>query len=140
MTLFTKRIGEGVMLVQIYVDDIIFGSINEELCKEFETVMKAKFEMSMMGELTFFLGLEVKQKEDIILIHQAKYIRDILTKYNMNDYKVASTPFASQTELTLDPQGKPVNKSFYSSMIVIMQAVKWIAGLYQEDVNSWEIV
>ncbi|XP_035830757.1 uncharacterized mitochondrial protein AtMg00810-like [Helianthus annuus] len=79
--------------------------------------MKAKFEMSMMGELNFFLGLEVKQKEDGILIHQAKYIRDILKKYNTNDCKVASTPFASQTELTLDPQGKPVNKSFYRSMI-----------------------
>ncbi|KAJ0441487.1 putative RNA-directed DNA polymerase [Helianthus annuus] len=91
MTLFTKKIGEDVMLVQIYVDDIIFGSTNEALCREFETVMKAKFEMSMMGELNFFLGLEVKQKEDGILIHQAKYIRDILTKYNMNDCKVAST-------------------------------------------------
>ncbi|XP_022007559.1 uncharacterized mitochondrial protein AtMg00810-like [Helianthus annuus] len=117
MTLFTKRIGEDVMLVQIYVDDIIFGSTNEELCKEFETVMKAKFEMSMMGELMLFLGFEVKQKEDGFLIHQAKYIRDILAKYNMNDCKVASTPFTSQTELTLDPQGKPMNKSFYRSMI-----------------------
>ncbi|KAJ0623430.1 putative RNA-directed DNA polymerase [Helianthus annuus] len=117
MTLFTKKVGEDVMLVQIYVDDIIFGSTNEDLCREFESIMKAKFEMSMMGELNFFLGLEVKQREDGILIHQAKYIRDILSKYNMNDCKVASTPFATQTELTLDPQGKSVNKSFYRSMI-----------------------
>ncbi|KAI3742536.1 hypothetical protein L1987_60221 [Smallanthus sonchifolius] len=72
-TLFIKKSGGDYLLVQIYVDDIIFGSTNEGLCKEFEGVMKSKFEMSAMGELSFFLGLQVNQKEDGFFIHQSKF-------------------------------------------------------------------
>ena len=73
--------------------------------------------MSMMGELSFFLGLEVQQKEDGILIHQAKYTRDILAKYNMTDCKPSNTPFAAQTTLVPDLQGLSVNPHTYRSMI-----------------------
>ncbi|KAI3742385.1 hypothetical protein L1987_60065 [Smallanthus sonchifolius] len=72
-TLFIKKAGGEYLLVQIYVDDIIFGSTNEGLCKEFETIMKSEFEMSAMGELSFFLGLQVNQKEDGFFIHQSKF-------------------------------------------------------------------
>ncbi|KAI3775881.1 hypothetical protein L1987_45638 [Smallanthus sonchifolius] len=72
-TLFIKKSGGDYLLVHIYVDDIIFGSTNEGLCKDFESVMKSKFEMSAMGELSFFLGLQVNQKEDGFFIHQSKF-------------------------------------------------------------------
>jgi len=63
LTLFIKRVGEHILIVQIYVDNIIFGSIDNSLCKGFASIMQGEFEMSMMGELTFFLGLQIKQME-----------------------------------------------------------------------------
>nr|GEV25010.1 putative ribonuclease H-like domain-containing protein [Tanacetum cinerariifolium] len=79
-TLFIKKQKGYILLVQVYVDDIIFGSINKELCKAFEKLMKDKFQMSSMGELTFFLGLQVKQKDDGIFISQDKYVAEILRR------------------------------------------------------------
>ncbi|GJU96456.1 putative ribonuclease H-like domain-containing protein [Tanacetum coccineum] len=76
---------------KVYVDDIIFGSTNKELCTGFEKLMKDKFQMSSMGELTFFLGLQVQQKEDGIFISQDKYVAEILKKFNYSDVKSAST-------------------------------------------------
>nr|GEV79894.1 putative ribonuclease H-like domain-containing protein [Tanacetum cinerariifolium] len=73
-TLFIKRQKGDILLVQIYVDDIIFGATNKDLCKSFEKLMKDKFQMSSMGELTFFLGLQVKQKKDGIFISHDKYV------------------------------------------------------------------
>ncbi|GJT60148.1 putative ribonuclease H-like domain-containing protein [Tanacetum coccineum] len=79
-TLFIKRDKGDILLVQVYVDDIIFGSTKKSLCTEFEKMMHKKFQMSSMGELTFFLGLQVKQKEDGIFISQDKYVTEILKK------------------------------------------------------------
>nr|GFB18087.1 putative ribonuclease H-like domain-containing protein [Tanacetum cinerariifolium] len=75
-TLFIQRDKSDIMLVQVYVDDIIFGSTRKEMCTEFEKMMHKKFQMSSMGELTFFLGLQVKQKEDRIFISQDKYVEE----------------------------------------------------------------
>ena len=91
-TLFTKEVDEHLLIVHIYVDDIIFGSTNEKLCKDFEHVMKQKFEMSSMGEMKFFLGLQVEQLPEGIFIHQTKYVHDILEKFGMS----SSTPAATQ--------------------------------------------
>jgi len=68
------------------VDDIIFGSNNEELCETFVEIMKSEFEMSMMGELNYFLGLQVKQLKDDIFLNQAKYCKDLLRKFDMNRF------------------------------------------------------
>ncbi|GJX31566.1 putative ribonuclease H-like domain-containing protein [Tanacetum coccineum] len=76
----------------VYVDDIIFGSTNKKLCTVFKKLMKDKFKMSSMGELTLFLGLQVQQKEDGIFISQDKYVAEILKKFNYTDMKSASTP------------------------------------------------
>ncbi|GJW52805.1 putative ribonuclease H-like domain-containing protein [Tanacetum coccineum] len=76
---------------KVYVDDIIFGSTNKELCTTIEKLMKDKFQMSSMGELTFFLGLQVTQREDGIFISQDKYVAEILKKFNYIDVKSAST-------------------------------------------------
>ncbi|GJS66730.1 putative ribonuclease H-like domain-containing protein [Tanacetum coccineum] len=91
-----------ILLVQVYVDDIIFGSTKKSLCFEFEKMMHKKFQMSSMGELTFFLGLQVKQKEDGIFISQDKYVTEILKKFGFIDVKTASTPMETQNPLLKD--------------------------------------
>ncbi|GJR56513.1 putative ribonuclease H-like domain-containing protein [Tanacetum coccineum] len=96
-TLFIKKQKGDILLVQVYVDDIIFGSTNKELCTGFEKLMKEKFQMSSMGELTFFLGLQVQQKEDGIFISQDNYVAKILKKFNYSDVKFAPTPVDLET-------------------------------------------
>jgi hypothetical protein len=89
-TLFIKKRGRDYLLVQVYVDDIIFGSTDEELCREFEQVMKDRFEMSAMGEMSFFLGLQVDQKEDGVFIHQEKYVKDIFSRFSIGGSSFAT--------------------------------------------------
>nr|GEU41379.1 uncharacterized mitochondrial protein AtMg00810-like [Tanacetum cinerariifolium] len=91
-TLFIKRHNGDILLVRVYVTDIIFGPTKKELCNEFERLMKDKFQMSSMGELTFFLGLQVKQKDYGIFISQDKCVIEVLRKFNLLDVKTASTP------------------------------------------------
>ena len=79
-------------MVQIYVDDIIFGFSNPSLCKEFSKLMQAEFEMSMMGELNFFLGIQIDQKPEATYIHQSKCTKELLKKLNMTNCIVAKTP------------------------------------------------
>ncbi|GJR41561.1 putative ribonuclease H-like domain-containing protein [Tanacetum coccineum] len=90
-TLFIKKDRGDILLVQVYVDDIIFGSTKKSLCVEFEQMMHKRFQMSSMGELTFFLGLQVMQKDDGIFISQDKYVADILKKFDFVTVKTAST-------------------------------------------------
>ncbi|GJV88531.1 putative ribonuclease H-like domain-containing protein [Tanacetum coccineum] len=90
-TLFIKKDKKDIMLVQVYVDDIIFGSTRKSWCDEFEALMKGRFQMSSMGELIFFLGLQVKQKTDGIFISQDKYVADMLKKFDLTSVKTAIT-------------------------------------------------
>nr|GEY09951.1 hypothetical protein [Tanacetum cinerariifolium] len=106
-----------ILLVQIYVDDIIFGAINKDLCISFKKLMKDKFQMSSIGELTFFLGLQVKQKKDGIFISQDKYIAEILWKFRLTEGKLASTPIDTEKPLLKDPDGEDVDVHTYRSMI-----------------------
>nr|GEX25651.1 hypothetical protein [Tanacetum cinerariifolium] len=101
----------------IYVDDIIFGATNKDLCKSFEKLMKHKFQMSSIGELTFFLGLQIKQKEDGIFINQDKYIAEILKKFGLTEGNSASTPIDTEKHLLKDPDGEDVDVHIYISMI-----------------------
>nr|GEX09696.1 retrovirus-related Pol polyprotein from transposon TNT 1-94 [Tanacetum cinerariifolium] len=116
-TLFIKRDKSNILLVQVYVDDIIFKSTRKELCTEFEKFMHKNFQMSSMGELTFFLGLQVKQKEDMIFISQDKYVNEILNKFGFFDVKTASTPIETQKPLLKDEDGVEVDVHMYRSMI-----------------------
>ncbi|GKC25950.1 putative ribonuclease H-like domain-containing protein [Tanacetum coccineum] len=102
---------------KVYVDDIIFGSTNKELCTEFEKLMHDKFQMSSMGELNFFLGLQVKQREDGIFISQYKYVAEILRKFGFTDVRTASTPMDTEKPLLKDSDGDDVNVYHYRSMI-----------------------
>ncbi|GJX48190.1 putative ribonuclease H-like domain-containing protein [Tanacetum coccineum] len=104
--LFIKKQKGDILLVQVYVDDIIFGSTNKELCTGFEKIMKDKFQMSSIGEITFFLGLQVQQKEDGIFISQDKYVAEILKKFNYSDVKSASTPVDLEKPLCWEMQVK----------------------------------
>nr|GEW49201.1 hypothetical protein [Tanacetum cinerariifolium] len=112
-----KKQKGDILLVQVYVDDIIFGSTNKEPCKAFERLMKDKFQMSSMGELTFFLGLQVKQKDDEIFISQDKYVAKILRKFGFTDVKSASTPIKTKKPLLKDLDGEDVDAHIYRSMI-----------------------
>ncbi|GJS91124.1 uncharacterized mitochondrial protein-like protein [Tanacetum coccineum] len=116
-TLFIKRDKGDIMLVQVYVDDIIFGFTKKSLCIEFEKMMHKKFQMSSVGELIFFLGLQVKQKKNGIFISQDKYVTEILKKYGFTNIKTASTPMETQKPFLKDEDGEEVNVHLYRSMI-----------------------
>lgn len=116
-TLFTKKHKKDLLLVQVYVDDIIFGSTRKEMCLEFEKLMHNKFQMSSMGELTFFLGLQVKQSREGIFISQDKYVAEILRKFQFADSKIASTPMDPEKPFLKDVEGTNVDVHTYRSMI-----------------------
>ncbi|KAJ9539166.1 hypothetical protein OSB04_031899 [Centaurea solstitialis] len=116
-TLFLMKEGEHIVVIQIYVDDIIFGSTSRELCKKFENVMTEEFKMSMMGEINFFLGLQVRQFSDGIFINQSKYIFDLLKKYDMSGCHSIGTPMATGNSIGPDHEGKDVDLRNYRSMV-----------------------
>ncbi|GKB06044.1 putative ribonuclease H-like domain-containing protein, partial [Tanacetum coccineum] len=116
-TLFIKKDKHDIILVQVYVDDIIFGSTKKSWCDKFEALMKGRFQMSSMGELTFFLGLQVKQKADGIFISQDKYVAEILKKFDFVNVKTASTPIETQKPLVKDEEASDVDVHLYRSMI-----------------------
>lgn len=116
-TLFIKKEGKDFLLVQIYVDDIIFGSPNESLCKKFSRCMQDEFEMSMMGELNFFMRLQVKQSKEGIFIHQEKYAKDLIKKFGLENCKKTETPMSSSSKLDKDEEGKTMDQKLYKSII-----------------------
>jgi hypothetical protein len=94
-TLFTKKMGIDLFVLQIYVDDIIFGSTNQGFCEEFGKIMANKFEMSMIGELSYFLGLQIKQMKNGTFVSQGKYIKDMIKKFGLQDAKPMSIPMGT---------------------------------------------
>ncbi|GJS97795.1 putative ribonuclease H-like domain-containing protein [Tanacetum coccineum] len=116
-TLFIKRDKKDIMLVQVYVDDIIFGSTKKSWCDEFEALMKRRFQMSFMGELTFFLRLQVKQNKSGIFISQDKYVVEILKKFDLVNVKTSITPMETKVALTKDEEAVDVDVHLYRSMI-----------------------
>ncbi|GJY66127.1 putative ribonuclease H-like domain-containing protein [Tanacetum coccineum] len=116
-TLFIKKDKGNIMLVQVYVDDIIFGSTKKSLCVEFESLMHKKFQMSSIGELTFFLGLQVMHRDDGIFISQNKYVADILKKFDFIIMKTTITPIKTHKALLKDEEAEDVDVYLYRSMI-----------------------
>nr|GEV98847.1 uncharacterized mitochondrial protein AtMg00810-like [Tanacetum cinerariifolium] len=101
----------------VYVDDIIFGSTKKSLCDEFEALMHKRFQMNSIGELTFFLGLQVKQNEEGIFISQDKYVVEILKKFDFSSVRIASTPIETQKQLVKDEEAANVDVHLYRSTI-----------------------
>ncbi|GJS69493.1 retrovirus-related pol polyprotein from transposon TNT 1-94 [Tanacetum coccineum] len=116
-TLFTKKRDSHIIIVQIYVDDIIFGSTCQDFYGDFSKIMHDEFEMSMMGELNFFLGLQIKQLDDVIFFNQSKYIKEMLKKFGLEDSKPIKTPMSSETKLTRDEDGESVYDIKYCGTI-----------------------
>ncbi|GJV93600.1 retrotransposon protein, putative, ty1-copia subclass [Tanacetum coccineum] len=116
-TLFTIKYGEDILLVQIYIDDIIFGSTNPKFSKRFEKLMHSRFEMSLMGEMKFFLGLQIHQSPRGIFINQAKYTLEILKKHGMEKGQSIGTPMATKPKLDADLSGEPIDQTDYRSKI-----------------------
>ncbi|GJZ35278.1 putative ribonuclease H-like domain-containing protein [Tanacetum coccineum] len=125
-TLFIRRDKGDILLVQVYVNDIIFGSTKKSLCTEFEKTMHKKFQMSSMGELTFFLGLQVKQKEDGIFISQDKHVTEILKKLGFTDVKTLSTPMETQKLLLKDEDVCACARYQVNPKVSLLHAVKRI--------------
>jgi hypothetical protein len=116
-TLILLKQGTDTLLVQIYVDDIIFGGSSHVLVAKFSETMSKEFEMSMMGELTFFLGLQIKQTQEGTFVHQGKYTKDLQRKFDMGEAKPLSTPMLTTTALDEGKEGEVVDQKEYRSMI-----------------------
>nr|GEU36258.1 hypothetical protein [Tanacetum cinerariifolium] len=116
-TLFIRHFHDDILVVQVYADDIIFGSTHPRYIQLFSDLMKGRFEMSMMGEMTFFLGLQVNQSPCGIFINQSKYVLEILKKYGLESCDPIGTPMEIKDKLDLDQNGTPVDATKYCSMI-----------------------
>jgi hypothetical protein len=101
----------------VYVDDIVSGNSTHSLVVRFAEDMSKEFEISMMGELKFFLGLQIKQAKEGTFVHQVMYTKDVLKKFKMDDSKPLSTPMSTTAELDTDEDGEPVDQKEYRSMI-----------------------
>jgi hypothetical protein len=116
-TLFTKTCHGDLFICQIYVDAMIFGSTNQKSREEFSRMMMQNFEMSMMGELTYFLGFQVKQLKEGTFIPQMRYAQDAIKKFGMKDTKLTKMLMGTDGHLDLNVGGKSVDQKVYRSMI-----------------------
>jgi hypothetical protein len=116
-TLFLLKQGTDTLLVQIYVDDIIFGGSSHALVAKFADTMSREFEMSMMGELTFFLEEQIKKTHEGTFVHQGKYTKDVLKKFDMGEAKPLLTPMSTMMALDEDKEGESIDQKEYRSMI-----------------------
>ncbi|KAK2456975.1 putative mitochondrial protein [Trifolium repens] len=116
-TLFVKQEKGKFIIAQIYVDDIVFGGMSNAMVQHFVQQMQSEFEMSLVGELTYFLGLQIKQMDDTIFISQSKYARNIIKKFGMDNATHKRTPAPTHLKLTKDEKGISVDQSLYRSMI-----------------------
>jgi hypothetical protein len=116
-TLFLLRKDRDILIVHVYVDDIVFGGSSNSLVARFAEDKSREFEMSMMGELQFLLGLQITQLKEGTFVHQAKYTKDIVRKFKMEDSKAMATPMSMTTALDADEEGEHVDQKEYQSMI-----------------------
>jgi spore germination protein GerM len=116
-TLFLLRQGRDILIVQVYVDDIVFGGSSNSLVAKIAEDMSREFEMSMMGELQFVLGLRIKQSKEGTFVHQDKYTKDIVRNFKMEESKAMMTPMSTTTSLDADEEGEHVDQKEYRRMI-----------------------
>ena len=112
-TLFVKRDKKSLLVAQVYVDDIVFGSIIDHLAHEFSKEMKMEFETSMVGELNYILRLQVKQRKDGIFTSQEKYAKNLVKRFGLDSKKHTSTPMSSLAKLSLDAVRVDVDSTLY---------------------------
>ena len=141
--LYIKMDKESMIIIEVYVDDIIFGSDDKKLSQQFAKDMQSEFEMSLLGELKLFVGLQISELNDGTFISQSKCIKEMLKKFGMEDCKLVSTPMIIGYKLRKDDESKEVDQKPYRSMIGsllyvtasrpdVMQAVGLVA-MFQEN-------
>ncbi|GJY80196.1 retrovirus-related pol polyprotein from transposon TNT 1-94 [Tanacetum coccineum] len=116
-TLFIRRQGKDLLLVQIYVDDIIFASTTPELCDQFSKITCSQFKMSMIDKISFLLGLQISQSPRGIFINQSKHALESLKKYGIESSDPVDTPMVEKSKLDEDTLGKAVDPTHYRGMI-----------------------
>jgi len=116
-TLFRRTLEKDIMVAQIYVDDIIFGSTNASFCKEFSKLMRDEFEMSMMGEWKFFLRIQINQWKDGVYVHQSKYTKDLLKKFKLEECKEMNIPMHQTCILSKEGKRTKVDQKLFRGMI-----------------------
>jgi hypothetical protein len=116
-TLFIRNQGNQKLIVQIYVDDIIFGATLDSQAHDFSKEMKQEFEMSMIGEFNYFMGLQVKQTSEGIFISQSKYVKDLVKRFSLDGKSHARTPMSTSFKICTNLTGKQVDPTLYRSMI-----------------------
>nr|GEV34081.1 copia protein [Tanacetum cinerariifolium] len=130
--LFTRCFDDDILVVQVYVDDIIFGSTNPRYATLFSNLMKSRFEMSMMGEMTFFLGLQVNQSPSGIFINQSNYVNEILKKYGLNTCDIIDQTLYMLLVYVLDTKLSPLkstSKSLKGSFVISEEPLIWVSGI-----------
>nr|GEX30351.1 uncharacterized mitochondrial protein AtMg00810-like [Tanacetum cinerariifolium] len=140
-TLFIYKSKGYVLLVQVYVDDIIFGSTSYKLCKQFKKLMTKKFKISMMGELTYFLGMQIKQDDKGISIYQEQYTWNLLKKHEISDSSSVKSPMVPPNNLGPDLAGKPalISKDIQiQTMLVVIWTEKAPQVTVKYLVGNWE--
>jgi hypothetical protein len=115
--LYIKVSQGNILLIEVYVDDIIFGSDDDKLSQKFAKDVHNEFEMSLLGELSFFLGLHICQSNQGIFISQTKYFREMLNRFEMGDCKPVITPMQTNCKLRKDDDSKYTDQRKYRSMI-----------------------
>jgi hypothetical protein len=115
--LYIKVSQGNILLIEVYVDDIIFGSDDDRLSQKCAKDMQNEFEMSLLGELSFFLGLQIRQSNQGIFISQTKYIREMIKRFGMEDCKPVITPMQTSCKLSKDDDSKSTDQRQYMSMI-----------------------
>nr|GEZ89629.1 retrovirus-related Pol polyprotein from transposon TNT 1-94 [Tanacetum cinerariifolium] len=137
-TLFIRRNGNDLLLVQIYVDDIIFAAFTPKLCDLFANLMCSNFKMSMMGKISFFLGLQISQSPRGIFINQSKYALESLKKYGFESCDLVDTPMVKKSKLDEDKEGKAIGPSHYRGMIGdVRRTIISITGLAKSFPGSF---
>eukprot|EP00253_Pinus_taeda_P004887 PITA_04887 len=135
--LYTNIENDKILIVVVYVDDIIFGSNEESMSRNFASVMQQELEMSLLGELTYFLGLQEQQTKDGIFLSQTKYLKQILKKYGMEDSKPVCTPMVRGCTLSSSDESLTVNQPAYKSMI---GSLIYLIGTKQDIMHAKGIV
>ena len=116
-TMFIKKSGKELLVAQVYIDDIIFGGQPHSIIASFIEQMKIKFEMSMVGEISFFFGFQILQCKSGIFISQEKYARNLIKKFDLEKAKIKRTHSATQLKVSKDSTGEEVDDSLYCSII-----------------------
>ena len=115
--MFIRENGRDILIIQVYVIDIIFGGTSQYMVDDFVKTMTKEFEMSIVEELSYFFGLQIKQLNDGITVSESMYAKNLIKRFGMQTSKTAKTPMSTTTKLSMDDDGKPVDEKMYRAMI-----------------------